>query len=92
MWVNAPGLNSEFAPPDPRTSRTTRPNVRGGDRREGLQNLLAITDVVVVDRKNNLPVDSMGAEANEERTVKLNLQGRSWTLVANACVGGAAAL
>lgn len=59
------------------------PNVRGGDDEEEPQ-LLRVTDVVVVDRKNNLPVDGTGAEQAEERTVKLNLQGKGWTLVARA--------
>ena len=37
------------------------PNVRGGDGDEEEPQLLRVTDVVVVDRKNNLPVDGTGA-------------------------------
>ena len=59
------------------------PNGQGGDDPDEPQ-ALPVTDVQVVERKNNLPADDANVEDAAERTLELKLAGKRWTVLARA--------
>ena len=76
-------LVNQLRPQSGPANEQVKPNLQGGDDQQEPQ-LLAITDVAVNERKNNLPVDDPNVEEAQERTLALKLGGKPWTLLARA--------